>query len=210
MNKDLFNENQETFVALNAKSFVVIPNLPEVLSPLMTIANNMWWCWSSDAVELFRRLDRDMGEETYHSPKAMLGMVSQKRLEELAEDDSFVSHMERVKNDLDKYMTMNTWFHDSCSDYGDMKFAYFSTEFALHESIPIYSGGLGVLSGDHLKSASDMGLPLVGVGLLYRFGYFKQFLSFDGWQQESTAKIIFSACLSSLSKTPTEKFCRLK
>ena len=184
MNKDLFNENQETFVALNAKSFVVIPNLPEVLSPLMTIANNMWWCWSSDAVELFRRLDRDMWEETYHSPKAMLGMVSQKRLEELAEDDSFVSHMERVKNDLDKYMTMNTWFHDSCSDYGDMKFAYFSTEFALHESIPIYSGGLGVLSGDHLKSASDMGLPLVGVGLLYRFGYFKQFLSFDGWQQE--------------------------
>ena len=105
MNKDLFNENQETFVALNAKSFVVIPNLPEVLSPLMTIANNMWWCWSSDAVELFRRLDRDMWEETYHSPKAMLGMVSQERLEELAEDDSFVSHMERVKNELDKYMT---------------------------------------------------------------------------------------------------------
>lgn len=184
MNKDLFNENQETFVALNAKSFVVAPNLPEILSPLLTIANNMWWCWNSDAVELFRRLDRDMWEETYHSPKAMLGMVSQERLEKLAGDDSFVSHMERVKHDLDKYMTMNTWYHDSCSDYSDMKFAYFSTEFAIHESIPIYSGGLGVLSGDHLKSASDMGLPLVGVGLLYRYGYFKQFLSFDGWQQE--------------------------
>ncbi|MCL1972470.1 MAG: alpha-glucan family phosphorylase [Endomicrobia bacterium] len=184
MKLDLFNENQETFVALNAKSYVVTPNLPEVLSPLLAIANNMWWCWNSDAVELFRRLDRDMWEETYHSPKAMLGMASQERLEQLAEDDSFVSHMERVKNDLDKYMTMNTWFHDSCSDYSNLKFAYFSTEFAIHESIPIYSGGLGVLSGDHLKSASDMGLPLVGVGLLYRFGYFEQFLSFDGWQQE--------------------------
>ena len=184
MNQDLFNEGMETFVAQNAKSFVVTPNLPEILSPLLTIANNMWWCWNSDAVELFRRLDRDMWEETYHSPKAMLGMVSQERLEALAEDDSFVSHMIRVKNDLERYMSMKTWFNESCADYKDMKFAYFSTEFAIHESIPIYSGGLGVLSGDHLKSASDMGLPLVGVGLLYRFGYFKQFLSFDGWQQE--------------------------
>ncbi|MDR2426043.1 MAG: alpha-glucan family phosphorylase [Endomicrobium sp.] len=182
--QDLFNENQETFVALNAKSFVVTPNLPKTLSPLLTIANNMWWCWNSDAVELFRRLDRDMWEETYHSPKAILGMIAQGRLEILAEDDSFISHMERVKNELDKYMTMNTWFHDSCSDYKDLQLAYFSTEFAIHESIPIYSGGLGILSGDHLKSASDMGLPLVSVGLLYRYGYFKQFLSFDGWQQE--------------------------
>lgn len=191
MNQDLFNEKQETFVSHDAKAFVVVPNLPEVLNPLLTIANNMWWCWSSDAVELFRRLDRDMWEETYHSPKNMLGMVSQKRLEELSEDDSFVSHMERVKSDLDKYMTMNTWFHDSCSDYANMRFAYFSTEFAIHESIPIYSGGLGVLSGDHLKSASDMGLPLVGVGLLYRYGYFKQFLSFDGWQQEEYSENFF-------------------
>ncbi|MCL2335500.1 MAG: alpha-glucan family phosphorylase, partial [Endomicrobia bacterium] len=184
MNQDLFNENQETFFSQNAKAFVAVPNLPEVLTPLLAIANNMWWCWNSDAVELFRRLDRDMWEETYHNPKMMLGTVSQKRLEELAEDDSFISHMERVKAALDKYMTMNTWFHDSCSDCSNMQFAYFSTEFGVHESIPIYSGGLGILSGDHLKSASDMGLPLVGVGLLYRYGYFKQFLSFDGWQQE--------------------------
>lgn len=184
MKQDLFNEKKETYVARDAKTFVVVPNLPEVLKPLLTIANNMWWCWNSDAVELFRRLDRDLWEDSYHSPKGMLGMVSQQRLEELAEDDSFVSHMERVKKDLDKYMTMNTWFADSCSEHANMQFAYFSTEFAIHESIPIYSGGLGVLSGDHLKSASDMGLPLVGVGLLYRYGYFKQFLSFDGWQQE--------------------------
>ncbi len=191
MNQDLFNENQETYISKDAKTFVAVPNLPEVLSPLLTIANNMWWCWNSDAVELFRRMERDLWEETYHSPKNMLGMISQERLEVLAEDDSFVSHMERVKNDLEKYMTMNTWYHDSCSDYSNMQFAYFSTEFAIHESIPIYSGGLGVLSGDHLKSASDMGLPLVGVGLLYRYGYFKQFLSFDGWQQEEYSENFF-------------------
>ncbi|AKL97517.1 alpha-glucan family phosphorylase [Endomicrobium proavitum] len=184
MNKDLFNENQETFVSPNAKAFVVVPNLPEILSPLLAIANNVWWCWNSDAVELFRRLDRDLWEETYHNPKAMLGMIKQETLAALSEDDSFVSHMERVKGELDKYMSMNTWYHDSCSDYADMKFAYFSTEFAIHESLPIYSGGLGILSGDHLKSASDMGLPLVGVGLLYRYGYFKQYLNSDGIQQE--------------------------
>ncbi|MCL2485350.1 MAG: alpha-glucan family phosphorylase [Endomicrobia bacterium] len=184
MNNDMFNESQETFFTQNIKPFVVVPNLPEVLAPLLTIANNMWWCWNSDAIELFRRMDRDLWEDTYHNPKAMLGMVSQEKLIELSDDDSFVSHMERVKNELEKYMTMNTWFSDSCSDYTNMQFAYFSTEYAIHESIPIYSGGLGVLSGDHLKSASDLGLPLVGVGLLYRFGYFKQYLSFDGWQQE--------------------------
>jgi len=184
MNNDLFNENQETFVPPSAKTFVVMPNIPQALSSLAAIANNMWWCWNSDAVELFRRLDRDLWEETYHNPKAMLGMIKQERLAALSEDDSFVSHMERVKSELDKYMGMHTWFHDSCSDYTDMKFAYFSTEFAIHESLPIYSGGLGILSGDHLKSASDMGLPLVGVGLLYRYGYFKQYLNSDGIQQE--------------------------
>ncbi|MDR3256758.1 MAG: alpha-glucan family phosphorylase [Endomicrobium sp.] len=184
MNLDLFNENQETYTAKNVKTFIGIPNLPEGLHPLIVIANNMWWCWNSDAVELFRRMDRYLWEKTYHSPKAVLGMISQEKLAELSEDDSFVSHMERVKNDLDKYMTMKTWYSDSCADYTNLKFAYFSTEFALHESIPIYSGGLGILSGDHLKSASDMGLPLVGVGLLYRYGYFKQLLSLDGLQQE--------------------------
>ncbi|MCL2390871.1 MAG: alpha-glucan family phosphorylase, partial [Endomicrobia bacterium] len=192
MNKDLFNENQETFYTQNVKPFVVVPNLPEVLAPLLTIANNMWWCWNSEAVELFRRMDRDLWEETYHNPKAMLGMVRQERLVELSKDDSFVSHMERVKNELEKYMAMNTWYSHACSDYANMQFAYFSTEFAIHESIPIYSGGLGVLSGDHLKSASDMGLPLVGVGLLYRYGYFKQYLSFDGWQQEEYSENHFN------------------
>lgn len=182
--KDLFNENQETFTAIKAKSFVVTPSLPDNLKDLATISENMWWCWNSDAVELFRRLDRDVWEESYHSPKAMLGLVKQGRLEELADDTSFISHMKLVKAELDKYMSMPTWFDKTFPEYKDKKIAYFSTEFAIHESLPIYSGGLGVLSGDHLKSASDMGLPLVGIGLLYRNGYFKQHLSIDGWQIE--------------------------
>ena len=181
---DLFNENQETFTAIKAKSFVVTPSLPENLKDLATISENMWWCWNSDAVELFRRLDRHIWEESYHSPKAMLGLVKQERLEELADDTSFISHMKMVKAELDKYMSIPTWFDKTFPDYKDKKIAYFSTEFAIHESLPIYSGGLGVLSGDHLKSASDMGLPLVGIGLLYRNGYFKQHLSIDGWQIE--------------------------
>ena len=183
-NNDLFNENQETFTAIKAKSFVVTPSLPESLKDLATISENMWWCWNSDAVELFRRLDRDVWEESYHSPKAMLGLVKQERLEELADDTSFISHMKLVKAELDKYMSVPTWFDKTFPEYKDKKIAYFSTEFAIHESLPIYSGGLGVLSGDHLKSASDMGLPLVGIGLLYRNGYFKQHLSIDGWQIE--------------------------
>ena len=183
-NNDLFNENQETFTAIKAKSFVVTPSLPESLKDLATISENMWWCWNSDAVELFRRLDRDVWEESYHSPKAMLGLVKQSRLEELADDTSFISHMKLVKAELDRYMSVPTWFDKTFPAYKDKKIAYFSTEFAIHESLPIYSGGLGVLSGDHLKSASDMGLPLVGIGLLYRNGYFKQHLSVDGWQIE--------------------------
>ncbi|MFA7674604.1 MAG: alpha-glucan family phosphorylase [Endomicrobiia bacterium] len=183
--KDLFNENQETFTAIKAKDFIVTPSLPESLKDLLYIAENMWWCWNSDAVELFRRLDRDIWEDSYHSPKAMLGLVGQERLEELADDNSFTSHVKRVKAELDKYMNMPTWFAKTFPEHHkDKRIAYFSTEFAIHESVPIYSGGLGVLSGDHLKSASDMGLPLVGIGLLYKNGYFKQRLSTDGWQME--------------------------
>ncbi|MDR3112778.1 MAG: DUF3417 domain-containing protein, partial [Endomicrobium sp.] len=106
MKLDLFNEQQETFVSKKAKTFVTVPNLPEILSPLLAIADNMWWCWNSDAVELFRRLDRDLWEEAGHNPKAILGMLRQERLEKVASDGSFISHMERVKKDLEKYMTM--------------------------------------------------------------------------------------------------------
>ncbi|OGS18402.1 MAG: alpha-glucan phosphorylase [Elusimicrobia bacterium RIFOXYA2_FULL_50_26] len=184
MKRDLFDLNQEKFLARNARQYVVIPSLPEQLKGLLDIAYNLWWVWNSEAVELFRRIDRDLWEESYHNPIRLLGAIGQNRLQELAADNSFISHMERIQEDLARYLKLQTWYNKECADHKNCKIAYFSTEFGLHESLPIYSGGLGVLSGDHLKSASDMGLPLAGVGLLYRFGYFKQYLNFDGWQQE--------------------------
>ncbi|OGS34388.1 MAG: alpha-glucan phosphorylase [Elusimicrobia bacterium RIFOXYB2_FULL_49_7] len=184
MKRDLFDLNQEKFLARNAHQYVVIPSLPDQLKGLLDIAYNLWWVWNSEAVELFRRIDRDLWEESYHNPIRLLGAIGQNRLQELATDNSFISHMERIQEDLNRYLKLPTWYNKECTDHKNCKIAYFSTEFGLHESLPIYSGGLGVLSGDHLKSASDMGLPLVGVGLLYRFGYFKQYLNFDGWQQE--------------------------
>lgn len=184
MEMDTFNLNEEKYMAKNAKSYVVVPSLPENLKPLMEIAYNMWWVWNSDAVELFRRMDRALWEESYHNPIRLLGHIQQQRLLELSHDDSFVSHLQRIVTGLKRYMEMPTWFTNEFPDKTGTSIAYFSTEFGLSECLPIYSGGLGVLSGDHLKSASDMGLPLVGVGLLYRNGYFKQYLNFDGWQQE--------------------------
>lgn len=186
MNKDLFNLNDEKHPVKNSRQYVVIPSLPEELKPLLDIAYNLWWVWNSDAVELFRRIDRNLWEDAYHNPIRLLGSIDQERLKELADDNSFVSHIERVQNALSRYMTLSTWFDKEYPAYRNSKIAYFSTEFGLHESVPIYSGGLGILSGDHLKSASDMGLPMVGVGLMYRSGFFKQYLNFDGWQQEET------------------------
>lgn len=184
MKKDLFNLNDEKHPVKNSRRYVVVPAVPENLKSLLEIAYNLWWVWNSDAIELFRRMDRDLWEESYHNPILLLGTISQQRLIDLSNDSSFVSHLERIKEDLKHYMSLHTWYEKEYPQHKNCSIAYFSTEFGLHESLPIYSGGLGILSGDHLKSASDMGLPMVGIGLLYRYGYFKQYLNFDGWQQE--------------------------
>ncbi|MGA2090256.1 MAG: alpha-glucan family phosphorylase [Endomicrobiales bacterium] len=184
MEKDPFNLEQEKYTAKNSKPYVVVPSLPKNLHALLDIAYNLWWVWNSEAVELFRRMDRALWEEAYHNPIRLLGSINQSRLMELAKDDSFISHVERISTGLKRYLEMPTWFSKEFPDQNNSTIAYFSTEFGLSECLPVYSGGLGILSGDHLKSASDMGLPLVGVGLLYRNGYFKQYLNFDGWQQE--------------------------
>lgn len=167
------------------RTFVVVPSLPESLQNLKIIAHNLWWCWERDAVELFQRLDQDLWEKYYHNPVKMLGMMSQERLNDLAEDAGYLSHLDRVCKKLENYMHSPRWYDsiDPAAQAG--KIAYFSAEFGIHECLPIYSGGLGILAGDHLKSASDLGLPLVGVGLLYRQGYFQQYLNNDGWQQET-------------------------
>jgi glycogen phosphorylase len=170
---------------VTVNKFTVVPRLPERLDPLLDIASNMWWCWNHDAIDLFHRMDRGLWNEVRQNPCRLLGEISQLRLEELAQDDSFLAHQDRVLEKLEAYRNTNTWADKNPEAPEDFRVAYMSAEFGLHESLRIYSGGLGILAGDHLKAASDLGLPLVGIGLLYREGYFSQYLSTDGWQQET-------------------------
>ncbi len=167
------------------KTVTIVPNLPEKLEPLMTIAKNMWWSWTPDAIYLFQDMDRDMWEATGHNPVALLGRIEQPRLEELERDEIFLARMDKVYRELERYLNSSTWYQKVNVEGNQGCIAYFSAEFGLHESLPLYSGGLGILAGDHMKSASDLGLPLVGVGLLYKHGYFKQYLNPDGWQMET-------------------------
>jgi starch phosphorylase len=164
--------------------FTVVPSLTEELSALQRIAYNLWWCWEPEAISLFRRMDADLWQSTRHNPVEMLGILQQTTLESLKSDEGFMAHLKMVDEKLSDYLSEKTWFQRNANGDSKMKVAYFSMEFGLHESLPIYSGGLGILAGDHLKSASDLGLPLVGVGLLYRQGYFRQYLNNEGWQQE--------------------------
>ncbi len=166
------------------QKFRVLPLLPEKLQPLMKIAKNMWWVWNFEAIELFRRLDIELWRESGHNPVAFLGSVSQAQLEEAAESESFLAHMRKVEEELDWHLSKKSWFEELNTEFHNEGIAYFSAEFGIHECLPIYSGGLGVLAGDHLKSASELGIPLFGIGLMYRLGYFHQYLNIDGWQQE--------------------------
>jgi glycogen phosphorylase len=167
------------------RTFNVSPSIPASLEPLRQLAYNLYWDWNTEIKELFRRLDRDLWEATRHNPVALLAQVSQARLQEVAADDGFLAHMERATAELNAYLHDRSWYkHQRGSNAGKECFAYFCAEFGLVDCLPIYSGGLGVLAGDHLKSASDLGLPLVAVGLLYQKGYFAQYLNADGWQQE--------------------------
>ena len=166
------------------RTFSVEPALPEVLLPLKELAYNLWWCWQGEAQNLFRRLDATLWEEVYHNPVALLGRIEQVRLTEAAKDEGFLAHMQRVSAALKEYMTTPGWWASTYGTPAAPEVAYFCAEFGISECLPIYSGGLGILAGDHLKSASDLGIPLVAVGLLYQQGYFRQRLNADGWQLE--------------------------
>ena len=179
------------FVTPTIKTFQVFPDLPEALLPLMELANNLWWVWNPDAVELFRRLDRKLWDTVHHNPVKMLGTIDQSRLMAAAQDDGYIAHLGRVHETFKKHLSQEGWFQKTHPTKKELRIAYFSAEFGIHESLPIYSGGLGILAGDHLKSASEIGLPLMGVGLLYRNGYFQQYLSADGWQQEAYPELDF-------------------
>ncbi|MDX2163141.1 MAG: alpha-glucan family phosphorylase [bacterium] len=164
----------------------VVPNLPEPLQRLQEFAYNLRWAWNHEAIALFRRLDRDLWDRTGHNPVAMLGTLSQERLQAACDDSAFMAHYHRVLDDFDSYMQdEHTWYAENHSTDGTPVYAYFSMEFGITECVQNYSGGLGILSGDHLKSASDLGIPLIGVGLLYQEGYFRQYLNADGYQQEN-------------------------
>lgn len=166
------------------RTFNVSPSLPERLEPMRQLAGNLHWDWSAEAKDLFRRLDPDLWESSHHNPVLMLGTISQGRLMEVVEDEGFLAQMDRAALQLEEYLKERTWYQKQRTGKPEECYAYFSAEFGLVDCLPIYSGGLGVLAGDHLKSASDLGLPLVGVGLLYQQGYFAQYLNADGWQQE--------------------------
>ncbi|MHC5595774.1 MAG: alpha-glucan family phosphorylase [Nostoc sp.] len=166
------------------RTFNVSPSLPPRLEPLRRLAYNLHWDWNVDTKDLFRRLDSDLWESSHHNPVLMLGTISQSRLLEVVEDEGFLAQMDRADRQLEDYLQERTWYQKQREQKPKECYAYFSAEFGLVDCLPVYSGGLGVLAGDHLKSASDLGLPLVGVGLLYQQGYFAQYLNADGWQQE--------------------------
>ncbi|MBZ0292230.1 MAG: alpha-glucan family phosphorylase [Anaerolineae bacterium] len=164
----------------------VVPDLPEELGRLKELAYNLRWAWDHETIALFRRLDADLWRATDRNPVWMLGLLSQERLDAAIEDPAFMAHYNRVCHSFDTYMTsLTTWYKELHGHLKQPTIAYFSMEFGLAECLQNYSGGLGVLSGDHLKSASDLGIPLIGVGLLYQEGYFHQYLNVDGYQQES-------------------------
>ena len=172
----------------------VVPRVPEGLESLRRIAFNLWFSWNFDALELFKELDPALWEECGHSPVKMLRLVKQTRLEALAKDKAYRDRVEKVHDKLEAYLNRkSTWFTKNMpKEKKDSPLvAYFSAEFGFHESLPVYSGGLGILAGDHCKSASDLGLPFVAVGLLYRFGYFSQKINRDGWQEANIVDNVF-------------------
>jgi len=161
----------------------VLPSLPEKLAPLWDLAHNLWWTWNPKTIRTLQQLDPDIWIASGRDPQRFLASLPTQQLQKIAEDETLSAHIEQVLEEFKQYQNAQTWFKDQYPD-SDMQVAYFSAEFGLSEGLRIYSGGLGVLAGDHLKAASDLGLPLVGVGLLYREGYFRQALNADGWQTE--------------------------
>jgi starch phosphorylase len=161
-----------------------MPALPDALKELETIAGNLFWSWNPELIDLFARIDPAVWNSCGHNPVKLLGSVSQERLNALAENQGFLAEVQKASDKLKSYLQEHKWFSSVRSKESKCSFAYFSAEFGIHECLPIYAGGLGILAGDHLKSASDLGLPLTGVGLMYQKGYFRQYLNVDGWQQE--------------------------
>lgn len=167
-------------------------NLPRRIARLGSLAYNLWWTWNPDAQRLFQRIDADLWERLHHNPIRFLRQASRRQLRDIIKDRYFLDYYDRVLRNFDQYMAKkDTWLMKTKPERQNQPVAYFSTEFGLHETIPIYAGGLGVLSGDHLKAASDIGLPMVAVGFLYTMGYFSQHITEDGWQEARNIPLKF-------------------
>jgi glycogen phosphorylase len=173
----------------------VFPIMPVHINRLYELAYNLWWSWRPEARALYRTLDPDLWEQVEHNPVRFLSEVRPQLLEKAAQNPEYLQHFDSVLHDFDHYMhprPEDTWFSRVYPEHVNDIIAYFSTEFGLHESLPIYSGGLGILSGDHCKEASDLGLPFVGVGFLYPQGYFTQYITREGVQEAFYGKLHFS------------------
>ena len=169
------------------RRFTVRTGLPDELASLAELAANLRWSWHQPTRELFRTIAPDLWDDLGRDPVGLLGEVTSERFAELASDGAFVARANDLRDDLHRYLTEPRWFQSLAADGQRTPgtIAYFSPEFGIAAALPQYSGGLGILAGDHLKSASDLGLPLTGIGLFYRAGYFRQSISRDGWQEES-------------------------
>jgi len=169
-------------------TYNVIPKLPPALESLRELAYNMWWSWEPTARRLFRELDVALWEETNHNPVRLLQLCRQSRLVEMSQDEGYLEELQKVTITFHNYLSRKDTY---ASKHSPCTIAYFSAEYGLHESFPNYSGGLGILSGDHCKSASDLGLDFTAVGLLYRDGYFKQQINLHGWQEAKELNQVF-------------------
>ncbi|HEX6877179.1 MAG TPA: DUF3417 domain-containing protein, partial [Nocardioidaceae bacterium] len=166
------------------RRFTVRPVLPDRLAALGELAQNLRWSWHPETQDLFASIDAEAWSSSGHDPVRLLGSVSADRLEELSRDEDFLGRLDAARSDLEAYVTGARWYQ-SLGEQAPRSIAYFSPEFGITAVLPQYSGGLGILAGDHLKTASDLGVPIVGVGLLYRHGYFQQSLSREGWQEDT-------------------------
>lgn len=177
--------------------------IPQRIARLRELAYNLWWSWHPEAQDLYCQIDPDLWEQTYHNPVRFLRDVRQRRLEAAATRDLYLNQYDQVLGEFDHYMSAdNTWFAQTYSQAQDKRIAYFSAEFGLHESLPIYSGGLGILAGDHVKEASDLGLPFTAIGFIYPQGYFRQHLDASGWQEALYAKLNFADIAATPALTP--------
>src|SRR5689334_13446571 len=199
-------ESQFLFPYMNR--YATRPPLPDPLKRLAELATDLWWSWNSEGRRVFRRLDYNLWRITAHNPVRMLWLISQAKLDAAARDPEFLRLYDAAIAGLDAARAArNTWWANKFPELSGQCIAYFSAEFALHQSLPLYAGGLGVLAGDHCKEAADLGVPLIGVGFMYPQGYFHQHISAEGWQEESYERLNWADTAIDRAVLPDGKPC---